>query len=91
MAAVSLLFVVAVAGFLLFAAVIAVVLVIVLRQPGSRVNDPRHPSPYSTPLDRAKTAALELTSAEWEDFRRWVEGPRTPSAGQGEGITPNRE
>ena len=85
----SSLLLIVVAGFLLFSftAVIAVVLVLVLRRPGRRMNDPRRPLPYSTPLDRAKAAALELTSEEWEQFRRWVEGPRTPPAGQGEGIT----
>ena len=77
------------ACFLLFvvAAVGAVVVVLVLRRSGRRTNGRMNQSPNSTPLDRAKAAALELTSKDWEQFRRWVDGPRTPPAGRHEGIT----
>jgi hypothetical protein len=77
------------ACFLLFVALVVVgvvVIVLVLRRSRS-TNSPTNQSPYSTPLDRAKAAALELTTEEWDQFRRWVEGPRTPPVGHREGIT----
>ena len=85
----SLILLIAAGGFLLFVVgvVVAVVLVVVVRRPGPRPSDLAHRPSFSTPLDRAKAAALELTADEWVQFRLWVEGPRTPPAGHGEGFT----
>jgi hypothetical protein len=76
------------ACFLLIAIASAGVLlvVLVLRRNGRPTVGRTDQPPYSTPLDRAKAAALDLTPAEWEQFRRWVEAPRTPPAVRGEGI-----
>lgn len=80
----------ALAGFLLFAVVVAVagVLVVLLLRSGPRSYGTAHRPTFSTPLERTQAAASELTPAEWEQFRHWVEGRRPlPSSAGEEGIT----
>ena len=78
----------ALAGVMLTAvvAVVAVVLVVVLSRPRPRLYDVAHRPTFSTPLERVEAAASELTPAEWQEFRRWVEERSLPSS-HGEGIT----
>ena len=79
----------ALAGFLLFAVavIVAVGVVLIGRRPGPRSYGPAHRPTFPTPLEHAREAASALTPAEWEEFRRCVEGqPPLPPAG-GEGIT----
>jgi hypothetical protein len=85
----SLMLLLALAGCLLFAgvAVIAVVLVVVLSRPRHRPYDLARGPIFSTPLERVQAAASELTTAEWEEFRRWVTARQAPSPPPSEAIT----
>jgi hypothetical protein len=69
-------------ALLAVAGAVTVVLVLVLRRPSRRAYDP---DDAPSPLERAQDAASVLTPAEWEEFRRWVEGqrPLPPSASEG--------
>jgi hypothetical protein len=62
---------------------IALVLVLVLRQPQRRTLDPND---ALSPLDRAQAAAAALNEPEWQEFLRWAAGQRRPPPDAGEGI-----
>ena len=72
--------------FVLLLGTVTVALVLALL-PGRHGRSAHDRDDASSPLEAAQAAAALLTPAEWEEFRRWVNGRPALPASQEHGIT----